>query len=54
VVKFYRFAPGLGIFFAPIYIKISPLHFGPEKEGGVVKFYRFPKFITILFAPGLV
>jgi hypothetical protein len=39
VVKFFSFAPGLGIFFARVFIlKISPLHFGPGLLGGFIIF----------------
>jgi hypothetical protein len=40
VVKFFSFAPGLGIFFARVFIlKISPLHFGPGLLGGAYNFW---------------
>jgi hypothetical protein len=55
VVKFSGFAPGLGIFFARVYIlKFLPYILAQRRRGGVVKFFSFPRIITILFAPRLV
>jgi len=43
VDKFSSFAQDLGIFFAlGLYIKFSPLHFGPGLIGGWLNFSVFP------------
>jgi len=42
VVKFFRFAPGLGIFFAPVYIlKFLPYILAQRRRGGWLNFIVF-------------